>query len=341
MEQLRIELFGALRLHRGERPFSGGFRTQKSKELFAFLVLGRERSYPRSMLATVFWGDHPEPEARSNLRHNLSDIRKLLLNNGIDPDSYLTIGSNEIAFNPSADFWLDVAEFEMHCDSAESDPHSPLGREGKESLGRALALYRGELLESVYEDWCQHEREALRDRFLNALACLMQYHQARREWDAAIAHGKRLLRHDVLLEHIHRDLMHCYYRAGNRPLALKQFMECERRLREELDVGPMEETKTLYQHILNEDTEGIDRICGELLGSLASRLQRPSDQVDRTISNLNVARKQLDDASAKIKKAIQDMLGLSGERGSSSVKYALQFAFVAGGIAAAAAIWPF
>ena len=50
MERLRIELFGALRLQRGERPFSGGFRTQKSKELFAFLVLGRERSYPRSML---------------------------------------------------------------------------------------------------------------------------------------------------------------------------------------------------------------------------------------------------------------------------------------------------
>ncbi len=199
MERLRIELFGALRLHRGERPFSGGFRTQKSKELFAFLVLGRERSYPRSVLATVFWGDRPEPEARSNLRHNLSDIRKLLLNNGIEPDSYFTVGSNDIAFNPLADFSLDVAEFEMHCDSAESDPHGPLGREGKESLERALELYRGELLESVYEDWCQHEREALRDRFLNVLARLMQYHQARREWHAEIAHGYRLVRHDVLL----------------------------------------------------------------------------------------------------------------------------------------------
>lgn len=340
MERLRIELFGALRLHRGERPFSGGFRTQKSKELFAFLVLGRERSYPRSMLATVFWGDHPEPEARSNLRHNLSDIRKLLLNNGIDPDSYFTVGSNEIAFNPSADFWLDVAEFEMHCDSAESDPHSPLSREEKESLGRALKLYRGELLESVYEDWCQYQREALRDRFLSALACLMQYHQTRREWDAAIVHGKRLLQNDVLLEHIHRDLMHCYYRAGNRPSALKQFAECERRLREELDVGPMEETKTLYQHILNEDTEGIDRIHDGVQVRPASRHQRPSDRVDRTISNLYVVRAQLDDASAKIDKTIREVLGLSDESGVSSVEYALQFAFVAAGIAVAAAIWP-
>ena len=124
MERLRIELFGALRLFRGDRPFSGGFRTQKSKELFAFLVLGRERSYARSMLATLFWGDHPEPEARRNLRHNLSDIRKLLLNNGIEPESYFTIGSDEIAFNPSADFWLDVAEFEHHAQFNASREHA-------------------------------------------------------------------------------------------------------------------------------------------------------------------------------------------------------------------------
>ena len=291
-------------------------------------------------MATVFWGDHAEAEARRNLRHNLSDIRKLLLNNGIEPDSYFTIGNNEIAFNPTADFWLDVAEFEMHCDSAERNPHSPLGQEGKEHLERALKLYRGELLESVYEDWCQHRREALRDRFLNVLARLMRYHQTRREWGAAIAHGKRLLRHDVLLEHVHRDLMYCYYRAGNRPLALKQFLECGRCLSEELNVAPMEETTALYQDILNENTEGIDRTRGGALGSPASRLQRPSDQVDRTISNLNVAREQLDDASAKIDKAIQDVLGLSDESGTSSVEYALQFAFVAVGIAVAAAIWP-
>jgi DNA-binding SARP family transcriptional activator len=259
----------------------------------------------------VFWGDHPEAEARKNLRHNLSDIRKLLLNNGIEPDSYFKIGNNEIAFDPTADFWLDVAEFEMRCDSAESDPHSPLGQEGKESLKRALKLYRGELLESVYEDWCQQKREALRDRFLNALANLMKYHRSHREWDAAIAHGKRLLRHDVLLEHVHRDLMHCYYRAGTRPLALRQFTECEARLREELNVDPMEETKALYQHILNEDAEAIDRLCCGVPVSPANWLQPPKDQVDRTLSNLNVAREQLDDASTMIDRAIQDVAGLS------------------------------
>ncbi len=102
----------------------------------------------------------------------------------------------------------------------------------------------------------------------------------------------------------------------------------------------MEETKTLYQHILNEDTEGIDRIRGGVLGLPASRLQRPSDQVDRTVSNLYVAREQLNDASAKIDKAIQDALGLSGENGTSSVEYALLFAFAAVGISVAATIWP-
>ncbi len=102
----------------------------------------------------------------------------------------------------------------------------------------------------------------------------------------------------------------------------------------------MEETKTLYQHILNEDTEGIDRIRGGVLDSPASRFQRPSDRMDRTISNLYVAREQLDDASAKIDKAIQDVLGLSDESGTSSVEYALLFAFAAVGISVAATLWP-
>ncbi len=62
--------------------------------------------------------------------------------------------------------------------------------------------------------------------------------------------------------------------------------------------------------------------------------------MDRTISNLNVAREQLADASAKINKTIQDMLGLSDENGTSSVEYALLFAFAAVGISVAATIWP-
>ncbi len=74
------------------------------------------------------------------------------------------------------------------------------------------------------------------------------------------------------------------------------------------------------------------------MASPASPLQRPSDQVDRTISNLYVVRAQLDDASAKIDKTIQEVLGLSDESGNSSVEYALQLAFVAVSIAVAAAI---
>ncbi len=53
-----------------------------------------------------------------------------------------------------------------------------------------------------------------------------------------------------------------------------------------------------------------------------------------------MAREQFEVASAKIDKTIQEVLGMSDESGGSSIEYALQFAFVAGGIAVAAAIWP-
>lgn len=314
MGQLRVELFGGLFAYSASRRVHGHFRTQKSKELFAFLVLGRDRTYPRSTLASIFWGDRPEADARNNLRRDLWDIRRFLESNRIKPDTYLTLRGDEIGFNPSADFWLDVAEFEMRCQSVEDSPGSELSREERESLERAVHLYRGDLLEGVYEDWCLYKREALRDRFLNALARLMKFHQAYREWEAATAYGKRLLGHDVLLEHIHRDLMHCYFRAGARPSALKQFAECARCLKDELDVEPMEETRALYQHILNENREAIDRICGAVPGSPTSRLQPSSDQVNRTLSDLYGARNRLHDTSAKIDQAIQDVLRLRVSR---------------------------
>jgi two-component SAPR family response regulator len=37
----------------------------------------------------------------------------------------------------------------------------------------AVRLYRGELLEAWYYDWCQEPREAFRSAYLTMLGCLI------------------------------------------------------------------------------------------------------------------------------------------------------------------------
>ena len=46
-------------------------------------------------------------------------------------------------------------------------------------LEKAVELYRGDLLEGIYEGWCSYERERLRLVFLNMLIRLVDHHVLR------------------------------------------------------------------------------------------------------------------------------------------------------------------
>jgi tetratricopeptide (TPR) repeat protein len=112
-----------------------------------------------------------------------------------------------------------------------------------------VALYRGDLLEEIYDDWCVHERQRLRALALDALRRAMSYHLHRHDWSAALKHGQRTLNIDPLNEPAHATVMRCHCRAGNRAAALQQYATCVRLLREELDVEPMAETVAIYEQI--------------------------------------------------------------------------------------------
>lgn len=74
--QLRICLLGGMRVFTGDTPLPP-FPTQKSRSLFAYLLLNRTRTLTRSHLAGVFWGDSPESRARRSLNITLWRLRRL------------------------------------------------------------------------------------------------------------------------------------------------------------------------------------------------------------------------------------------------------------------------
>jgi DNA-binding SARP family transcriptional activator len=76
-EPLPIQLLGAFTVLLNDQPVHA-FRSAKARALLAFLATQPEREHPRSALATLFWGDLPESAARTNLRIELSNLKKLL-----------------------------------------------------------------------------------------------------------------------------------------------------------------------------------------------------------------------------------------------------------------------
>jgi DNA-binding SARP family transcriptional activator len=84
---------------------------------------------------------------------------------------------------------------------------------------------------------------------------LIDYCESKREYEAGLAYGMRILHLDRARERTHRRLMRLYYLSCDRTAALRQYERCIAALEEELGVGPADSTVTLHEQIR---ADGLD-----------------------------------------------------------------------------------
>jgi DNA-binding SARP family transcriptional activator len=238
MDRIRIALLGGLDVESvSGQPFR--LSSRKSQGLLAYLALHPGTFYPRDTLATLLWGEASDERARHSLRQALTNLRRALAS-----PSVLLERGEAVALNPAA-VDVDVDRFERLV--AEATP---------EALGTAAGLYRGDLLQGIgggepaYEEWLLSERERLRELALDTLARLVAHHTKAGATEPAIQAAVRLLALDPTQEATHRALLRLYARQGRRGAALRQYQLCVEVLARELGVEPEDETKRLYQEIL-------------------------------------------------------------------------------------------
>jgi DNA-binding SARP family transcriptional activator len=233
---------------RGGSPLPA-FPTYKSTALFAYLVLNRDRVHARPVLANLFWPDSSESTARKCLRTELWRIRQLLDDEVANASELLICDTGGIGLSSRSGIWIDIAEFERRILPSLNQSGEELSEQEQGALCEAVELWRGELLEGLYEDWCLYHRERLNALYLAALRRLMRHSLARKQFSRTVVWACQLLAADPLQEQVHRDLMQCYWMMGNRPAALRQHSTLTKSLRRELDVEPMEETRKLFEAI--------------------------------------------------------------------------------------------
>lgn len=299
MQTLRIYLLGNLELHLGSRRL-GGFVTRKSKALFAFLVLGKGKLFSRERLADLFWGDLPEARARRALSTDLWRIGNVLKDGGVDADAYLISDSDTVGFDAAPPHWIDVDRFEAAAGRIERVDPATADRHLIEEITEAVALYRGELLEGVYDEWCLVRRDALQTLLLDTLEFLMRHNMACGYWSNALAIGQRILSIDPFMEPVQRAVMRCHVSLGNRPAAVQQYASCARLLRQELDVEPMEETRQILETIVSAPqihalADGDGRPAA--IVSIETRLQ----EINLAIASIDAARSCLLNAERELR----------------------------------------
>ena len=164
--------------------------------------------------------------------HNLAQIL---------PDCW-ELDRQSVTFTPSAATLVDIDQLQQ--------------LEAQERWGEAVELLGGEFLEGLalnhnpeFETWLLAEREHWRVRAEVVLRHVIEGHVRRGSYNDALYQAQRLLQLASWDEETHRQIMRFFAWTGQRGAALRQFEQCQRVLREELDVEPAEETITLYKQI--------------------------------------------------------------------------------------------
>ncbi len=253
MSDLQILSLGPLQVLDGERPVDN-LSAPKIRALLAYLAARHHQPHSRQELAALLWPDHPEPQARQNLRQSLHRLQKALPPTAHD---LLLVSWQTVQLNVQAAALVDVAVFTDGLAAVHGHGHDDPARCAPccRRLAAVMDLYRGDFLADLdadspaFDDWVQLERAWLRSQAQWALDVLVRHALAGQNFETAAAFARQRLAIDPLLEEAHRQLMEALAHLGQRAQALAHFSNVRRLFQEELGMEPGAETLALVEAI--------------------------------------------------------------------------------------------
>jgi DNA-binding SARP family transcriptional activator/tetratricopeptide (TPR) repeat protein len=223
---LRIWLLGVMRLEVDgvEVPSPS---SRRARLLLAMLVVD-PRPHSREALAASLWPGVLNESARASLRTALSQLRAAL---GPAAGRFLDATREHVALVASKDVWTDVGELQRLMDENQVEA--------------AFALWTGELLADVRDDWIHERRDELRERFGEALGRAAHEAETAGDLATAVRLTRRRIALDTLAEEPQRELIRRLWRSGDRAAALGAYDRLSERLREQLGTAPSTATREL------------------------------------------------------------------------------------------------
>jgi DNA-binding SARP family transcriptional activator len=209
----------------------------KLQALLALLALNPGRPFTRAALADCLWPDAAPERVRPTLSDLLYRLRQAL------GPGWLISEAGLVSLRAGPELWVDVEQFERLA-----------AHEDAEAARAAAALYRGELLPELFDDWLVVRRVALHQRLIACLLRVGASAEAGGALEQAFAAYQRAAQTDPLDEEAARGLMRVHGRAGRRRLALQQYTQLRQLLAAELGATPQPETRALAATLRDEPT---------------------------------------------------------------------------------------
>ena len=323
--ELNIYLFGAPRIESNGKLVN--LERNKALALLAYLAVegGMHR---RETLATLFWPEYDHQKGYAYLRRTLWTLNTAL------GDSWVAADREQIELRRTGALRLDVWQFRAALAECEQHGHPAKVTCQKciSPLEQAVALYRGDFLTGFslrdsagFDEWQFFQSDRLKAELASALERLATAYFAQEDSSQAIIAARRWLALDLLNEPAHRLLMEIYTQAGQRNAALRQYLDCQHMLQDELGVEPEPETTHLYEMIKS----------GSLLAPRRPRAERDKQPASEILQRTNLPtpatpfvgrRKELDELIPLLNNPECRLLTILGPGGIGKTRLSIQAA---------------
>ena len=224
------------------------WRAGKTRSLFQYLLVNRERLVLRERLQEVLWPGVDWSNNSSSLKvavHALRQILKSIPQVGREP--VMEVCHQDYGYVLHArGVTVDFEELEAQFDAAQAaESHGDVAA-ALRCCRRVSALYAGEFLPGESAEWVAEQREWNRSIALRAIDRLRADALAREQFTEVITWCRRILDIDPYREQIYQLLMYVHGRFGELGSVNGWYELCARRLREELDTEPAPATQHLH-----------------------------------------------------------------------------------------------
>ncbi|PYS92305.1 MAG: hypothetical protein DMF62_00830, partial [Acidobacteria bacterium] len=164
---LTVNVLGPVQIFRDpSKPFApDAWTTRRSRDIFCYIATSKNRRVAKDVLIDTFWPEEDPAIIEKNFHPTISHIRKALNSRQPFKQNFIVFRDGAYQLNPELTFMVDAEEFDRSFADAELAKREKDNDSLRASLESAHAVYRGEFMEGIYEDWAEERRNFYSEQF--------------------------------------------------------------------------------------------------------------------------------------------------------------------------------
>jgi two-component system, LytTR family, response regulator len=226
-----LRILGEIELeHDGQAPQKIAWRTQKSQELFTFLLQQDGQLSRKDMIIDMLWPSLVTEKAYANLYTTTYQMRKTLKQYEID---FRVISADDGYWLEKGKLRIDAQEWEAgvrrltEVDAGTLNEHRHL-----------MSLNRGSYLQGIQSQWAEDKRNQLDALWIHHIAKVVRYLIEVKAYPEANAWCRELRRRHPYESQSYELLMHVYAATGDKVSAEQQYKLLCEMLSQQFGVAP-------------------------------------------------------------------------------------------------------